>query len=77
MNCGPLALMEAERFLCPNLFEDTNFKYDSTLCNLYRQNFGNFLHNMTGALRGECKRWCHEICLKGCCLKTTFTCQHH
>ncbi|CAK8679885.1 unnamed protein product [Clavelina lepadiformis] len=104
MNCGPLALMEAERFLCQNLFEDADFKADSTSCNLYRENFGNLLLDMTDETRlenyclmchdakppksfhgdtinwvscEECRRWCHEICLKGCFLKTTFTCQHH
>ncbi|XP_076812254.1 uncharacterized protein LOC143459146 [Clavelina lepadiformis] len=104
MNCGPLALMEAERYLCQNLFEDADFKADSTSCTLYRENFGNLLLNMTDvsclenyclmchdakppkSFHGdtinwvsceECRRWCHEICPKGCCLKNTFTCQHH
>ncbi|CAK8698359.1 unnamed protein product [Clavelina lepadiformis] len=104
MNCGPLALMEAERYLCQNLFEDADFKADSTSCTLYRENFGNLLLNMTDvsclenyclmchdakppkSFHGdtinwvsceECRRWCHEICPKGCCLKSAFTCQHH
>ncbi|XP_076816560.1 uncharacterized protein LOC143462326 isoform X1 [Clavelina lepadiformis] len=57
MNCGPLALMEAERYLCQNLFEDADFKADSTSCTLYRENFGNLLLNMTD-----------ESCLENYCL---------
>ncbi|CAK8682894.1 unnamed protein product [Clavelina lepadiformis] len=53
--------MEAERFLCQNLFEDADFKADSTSCTLYRQNFGNLLFNMTdeSCLENYCFM-CHD-----------------